>query len=78
MRLLELSQIKLLQQKHPPIIAYTISSLSKIAIVAKTAPKDKDPTSPINTSAGYELYQRKPSPAPTIVLENIATSDTPG
>ena len=52
-------------------------NLRSTAIVASIAPKDKEPTSPINTCAGYELYQRNPSPDPTIALENIAISETP-
>ena len=47
-------------------------------MVAKTAPNHKEPISPINISAGYELYQRNPKPAPTMVLEKIAISEAPG
>ena len=59
-------------------MAYMISSLNRTAIEANDAPNDREPTSPMNISAGYELYQRKPSPEPTIALAKIETSETPG
>ena len=64
--------------KTPPMIAYTISNLRSTAMQAKAAPNEREPTSPINISAGYELYQRKPSPDPTMPLAKIATSETSG
>ena len=40
----------------------------------KAAPKAKEPTSPINTSAGYELNHKNPKPAPTIAVQAIVSS----
>ena len=57
------------------MIPNAISCLKRIAIVPKTAPNDKEPTSPINISAGYELYHKNPNPEPTIALAKIAISE---
>ena len=40
----------------------------------RAPPRAKDPTSPMKSSAGYELYQRKPRPAPTNAPQNTVSS----
>ena len=54
------------------------SFLRRIANVPKAAPVDKDPTSPMKTSAGAALNQRYPIHAPTQAAEKIVNSPTPG
>ena len=46
--------------------------------MAKIAPNEREPTSPMNICAGYELYHKNPRPEPTTALEKIATSETSG
>ena len=41
-------------------------------------PSASEPTSPMKTSAGWELYHRKPRHAPTRAPQNTVTSPTPG
>lgn len=50
------------------------SSRIKRAIIPKTAPKDREPTSPMNTCAGYELNHKNPKPAPTIAVHAMVIS----
>ena len=38
------------------------------------APSASEPTSPMKISAGYELYQRNPSDAPTSAPQKIVSS----
>ena len=59
------------------MIANASSCFKIIANKPRELPSDKDPQSPINISAGYELNQRKPRPAPTNEAENIANSPEP-
>ena len=46
----------------------------RIATVPSAAPSASDPTSPMKISAGYELYQRNPSDAPTSEPQNTVSS----
>ena len=50
----------------------------RMATVASEAPSASDPTSPMKISAGYELYQRNPSDAPTSDPLNTVNSATGG
>ena len=50
----------------------------RIATVPSAAPSASDPTSPMKISAGYELYQRNPSDAPTSEPQNTVNSATGG
>ena len=61
----------------PLIIANANSCFRIIASKPRELPNDKDPQSPMNISAGYELNHRKPNPAPTRDAANIATSPEP-
>ena len=49
-----------------PTITSSISCLIITATAPSAPPSGSDPTSPMKTSAGWELNQRKPSEAPTI------------
>src|SRR5262249_44697775 len=49
-----------------------------MATMPSAAPSASDPTSPMKISAGYELYQRNPSDAPTSEPQKIVSSDTGG
>ena len=51
--------------KIPLMIANASSCLRMIASNPRQLPNDKEPQSPMNISAGYELNQRNPNPAPT-------------
>src|SRR5688572_26241039 len=62
----------------PPMISSTISWRTMTAIVPSAAPSPSAPTSPMNTSAGYALNHRKPSPAPAIAPQITASSPAPG
>ena len=42
------------------------------------APSASEPTSPMKISAGYELYQRKPSDAPTSAPQKTVSSAAGG
>src|SRR5574344_2025452 len=59
------------------IINNVISLRVRIATVAKTAPSDSEPVSPINTLAGYPLNIRKPASVPTNIKQNIPISSCP-
>ncbi len=50
------------------------SVLVSTAAAARTPPIASDPVSPIKMSAGWELYQRNPTMAPTIAPQMSATS----
>src|SRR5690242_11656374 len=54
------------------------SCFVRIATVPNAPPIANDPTSPMNTSAGGELYQRKPRLAPTMEPQKIVSSDADG
>ena len=61
----------------PPI---RISSTSVLVITASAAiapPKPSEPVSPMNTDAGNELNQRKPTHAPTRQAHSSARSSWP-
>ena len=60
----------------PPTIPSSSSCLIRMATVPSAAPSASDPTSPMKISAGYELYQRNPSDAPTSDPQNIVSSAT--
>src|SRR6185295_16035579 len=62
----------------PPTTTSRSSCLMRMATVASAAPSASDPTSPMKISAGYELYQRKPSDAPTSDPQKIVSSATSG
>ncbi len=62
----------------PPMMKSTISWRAMTATVPSAAPRASAPTSPMKTSAGYALNQRKPRPAPTIAPQNTASSLAPG
>src|SRR6185503_5865292 len=62
----------------PPMNGSRNSCLVSTATVPNAPPIASDPTSPIKTSAGGELYQRKPKLAPTIEPQNIVNSAPAG
>ena len=64
--------------KTPPTMTSSSSCLIRMATVPSAAPSASDPTSPMKISAGYELYQRKPSDAPTSEPQNTVSSATGG
>ena len=66
------------QTKTPPIIKSNSSFFNNTAKVPKAAPEDKEPVSPIKTSAGWELYHKYPMQAPAIAELKIASSPAPG
>src|SRR6266487_5714179 len=61
----------------PPTITSSSSCLMRIATVPSAAPSASEPTSPMKISAGYELYQRNPSDAPTSEPQNTVSSAAP-
>src|SRR5580765_3355004 len=63
--------------KTPPTSPSNSSCLIKMATVPSAAPSASEPTSPMKISAGYELYQRKPSDAPTSDPQNTVSSPAP-
>src|SRR6185295_11286415 len=63
--------------KRPPTTTRRISCLERMATLPMAAPRESEPTSPMKTSAGCELNQRKPRPAPTSAPQKTATSPTP-
>ena len=68
--------------KMPPIRSSSNSTFMKIANAAIAPPSAIEPVSPMNTSAGKALYQRKPiaapiSAAPTIARSTAAMLSTP-
>ena len=50
----------------------------RMALTPMIPPMARLPVSPMNTWAGYELYQRKPQRAPTNTAMKMATSPVPG
>src|ERR1700738_4613100 len=48
------------------------------ARVPSAPPNANAPTSPMNTCAGYALYQRNASPAPASAPQNMSNSPAPG
>src|SRR6185295_16764694 len=64
--------------KTPPTITSSSSCLMRMATVPSAAPSASDPTSPMKISAGYELYQRNPSDAPTNAPQNTVNSADSG
>src|SRR5216117_3128115 len=61
----------------PPTMTSSSSCLMRMATVPSAAPSASDPTSPMKMSAGYELYQRNPSDAPTSAPQNTVNSPAP-
>src|SRR5207244_3419012 len=49
----------------------------RMATAPSAAPSASEPTSPMKMSAGYELYQRNPSDAPTSEPQNTVSSPAP-
>src|SRR5438093_13789595 len=62
----------------PPTIGSSSSCLMRIATMPSAAPSASDPMSPMKISAGYELYQRNPSDAPTSAPQNTVNSAASG
>ena len=62
--------------KMPPIRSSSSSVCRRVMIarLASAPPKAIEPVSPMNTSAGNALYQRKPIAAPTSAAPMIARS----
>ena len=60
------------------MIANASSCLRMIANKPRELPNDKEPQSPMNISAGYELNQTNPNPAPTSDAANIAVDFNAG
>ena len=60
--------------KMPPISSSRSSVLVMIAKPASAPPNAIEPVSPMNTSAGKALYQRKPIEAPISAAARIARS----
>ena len=58
----------------PPRIRTRISFLRMRATTPRTPPRERLPVSPIHTSAGWALNQRKPTAAPTTARQNTAIS----
>ncbi len=63
---------------RPPTISSTTSFLVSTASMPIAPPMPRAPTSPMNTCAGYVLYQRKPMPAPNSAAAKMASSSMPG
>src|SRR4030095_8273005 len=61
----------------PPTTTSSISCLLRTASVPRALPSAIEPTSPMKTSAGWQLNQRKPMLAPTIAAEKTASSPEP-
>src|SRR5205807_8911446 len=64
--------------KIPPMKGKSNSCLIITATVPIAPPKAREPTSPMNTSAGCALYQRNPMDDPTIAPQKIVSSPTWG
>ncbi len=62
----------------PPMKNSRISCLMITATVPMAPPKASEPTSPMKTSAGWALYQRKPRLAPVIAPQKTVSSATWG
>src|SRR6185436_10302270 len=62
----------------PPTMPSSSSCLMRMATVPSAAPSASEPTSPMNTSAGYELYQRNPNEAPTSAPQKMVSSAAGG
>ena len=60
----------------PPIKGSRNSWLMMMATVPMAPPSASEPTSPMKTSAGWALYQRKPMEAPTIDPQKTVSSPT--
>ena len=66
------------QTKTPPMMKRSNSFLRSTASVPKAAPVEREPVSPINTSAGEELNQRYPMQAPAMAAVKMVSSPAPG
>src|SRR5450759_936011 len=58
----------------PPMMSSRNSLFSRIATVLRAPPRASDPVSPMNTSAGCELYHRNPTHAPKTALQKTVSS----
>src|SRR5262245_30705755 len=63
---------------NPPTRSNTSSFLVSTASIPIAPPIDSEPTSPMNTLAGYVWYQRKPTPAPNSAAQNTESSTARG
>ena len=61
----------------PPTRSSNNSCLLTTATVPNAAPRGKDPTSPMNTDAGYALNQRNPRLEPKTAAIKTANSPAP-
>src|SRR5258708_7426566 len=64
--------------KTPPTKNSRISCLMATAAIPIEPPSAREPTSPMNTSAGCALYQRNPSDDPTSAPQKTVSSPTSG
>ena len=62
---------------RPPMMASTISCLAATAMAPSAPPSDSEPVSPMKIMAGGALNHRKPSPAPTMAPQMMASSPEP-
>ncbi len=58
----------------PPTSTSHSSRLISTATVPSAPPSANEPVSPMNTSAGWLLYQRNPSAAPNTAAQNTVSS----
>ena len=58
----------------PPTSTSQNSRLMSTATTPSAPPRASEPVSPMNTSAGWQLYQRKPSAAPSTAAQNTVSS----
>src|SRR3954469_17883822 len=63
--------------KMPPHTTSVNSFLVSTASMPSAPPSESEPTSPMNTAAGYVLNHKKPVPAPIIAPQKIANSPEP-
>jgi hypothetical protein len=64
--------------KTPPMMTSRNSDFSRIATAPSAPPMASEPVSPMKTSAGCALNQRKPSAAPTSAKQKMVSSPEPG
>src|SRR5438552_10042930 len=65
-------------KKTPWMMALSTSFFVSTASAPRPPPRASDPTSPMNTVAGYVLNQRKLMPAPAMAAHNTVSSAAPG
>ncbi len=64
--------------KIPPVTTRISSCFVTTASAPSAPPKAREPVSPMKTSAGWALYQRKPRLAPRIAPQKTTSSPLPG